>query len=432
MCLLGGWAVHATVDTRYRLATGREYIGSRDIDLGFHFEGGEDAEAVRGSALAGTVRSLGKIGYEGAGHRMVRHYDWDTRRPLTREEAARTPSHNMVRMYVDLMVDNAPPGAREALGFVPVDEKMIGHALVGGLSDEVDGLGARVLLPRPEVLLAAKVSSMPIRPEGHKKWKDIADMYALAWHSGVEIGELRAAVLGPAPQGQLSKALGAIGGEGCGRAAEALGADAGHVRAVLKGFLEGGGRGPAGPPPAPPAGPGEGTGRAKRGGRWPTPYALGYDRFAALVRALGDKAGGGREARLRDIAAAASVGEHNAAMNLSFLASVGVAYEAGAGSYGLTEAGERYAGAHLSGSRVRIKRESRAVVGGSHLRRLADEARANPGMRRGDLLLRIKEYAGQPDGPGAGNMQWPASTGAGTLLRMLGDAGMLPPGGAGA
>ena len=45
-------------------------------------------------------------------------------------------------------------------------------------------------------------------------------------------------------------------------------------------------------------------------------------------------------------------------------------------------------------------------------------------MRTGDLLLRIKEYGGRPDGPGAGNMQWPASTGARTLLRMLGDAGM--------
>ena len=367
---------------------------------------------------------------------MARHYDWDTRRPLTGEEASRTPPHNMVRVCVDLMVDNAPPGAREALGFVPVDEKMIGHALVGGLSDEVDGLGARVLLPRPEVLLAAKISSVRPRAEGHKKWKDIADMYALAWHSGVETGELRAGVLGLAPKGMLAKALGAIGDDGCGRAAEALGAGAGHVRAVLGGFLGGGGaesgRAADSPAAPPPAGPGGGAGRAGVGGKWPTPYALGYDRFSALVRAPGDKAGGGREARLRDIAAAASVGEHNAAINLSFLESVGVARESGRGSYGLTEAGERYAGAHLSGSRGRIKRESRAVVGGSHLRRLADEARANPGMRRGDLLLRIKEYAGRPGGPGAGNMQWPASTGAGTLLRVLGDAGMLPPGGAGA
>ena len=447
VCLLGGWAVHAAVNSEYRLATGRDYIGSRDICLGFHFEGGEDAEAVRSSALAGTVRSLGRIGYEGAGFRMVRHYGRDSRRPLTKEEASSIPLHGMFAMYVDLMVDNVPPGAGDALGFVPAAERMIAHAIVGGRSDEIDEFGARVLLPRPEVLLGAKILSMPRRPDGRRRWKDVADMYALVWHSSTKIGELRPAVAGLVPQGRLSKALGAITGGDYGEAAGALEADAIHVKAVLEGFLGGekagedgtgraGGGGVSrngraagvgwteGDPPVHSAG----GGRKGGGGPWPTPYALGYDKFAALVRALGERAGAGREAELRDIAAAASVGEHNAAMNLSFLESVGVARRSVSGSYGLTEVGARYAGAHTSGRPDRIRKESRAVVRGSHLRQLADEARAGAGMRRGELLRRIKELAGRPDGPGAGNMQWPASTGAGTLLRMLGDAGMLPGG----
>lgn len=442
MCLLGGWAVHATVNSRYRLACGREYIGSRDIDLGFHFEGDEGAEAVRGSALAGTVRSLEGIGYEGAAFRMVKYYARDARRPLSREEASRMPLYDMFAMYVDLMVDRVPPGAKEALGFVPADEPMIGHAMSGGLSDEVDGFGGRALLPRPEVLLASKIVSMPRRQDGHKRWKDIADMYALAWHSGVETGELRAAVLGLLPQGSLPGALGAVGDGDFGQAAAALGADAGHVRAVLSGFLgggEGGGGGggaarpPAGAPAAHEGGGGgrsEGVGGSRGGSAWPTPYALGYGKFTALVRALGERAGDGRDVGLRDVADAARVCDHNAAMNLSFLGSVGVVREVGRGMYGLTEAGRRYAGAHLSGSPARIKKESRAVVMASHLRRLADEARSRQGMRGGELLARIKEYAGRPDGPGAGNMQWPASTGARTLLRVIEDAGMLPEGAA--
>ena len=466
MCLLGGWAVHATVGSRYRLACGREYIGSRDIDLGFHFEGDEGAEAVRGSALAGTVRSLEGIGYEGAAFRMVKYYARDTRRPLSREEASRVPLYDMFAMYVDLMVDNAPPGAKEALGFVPADEPMIGHAMAGGLSDEVDEFGGRALLPRPEVLLASKIVSMPRRQDGHKRWKDIADMYALAWHSGVETGELRAAVLGLLPQGSLAGALGAVGDGDFGQAAAALGADASHVRAVLSGFLvggegggeagspgrtshlpvtrflvggEGGGeaggaaRPPAGAPAAHEGGGGgrsEGGGGSRGGSAWPTPYALGYGKFTALVRALGERAGDGRDVSLRDVADAARVCDHNAAMNLSFLGSVGVVREGERGMYRLTEAGRRYAGAHLSGSPARIKKESRAVVMASHLRRLADEARSRPGMRGGEMLARIKEYAGRPDGPGAGNMQWPASTGARTLLRVIGDAGMLPEGAA--
>lgn len=444
MCLLGGWAVHATVNSRYRLASGREYIGSRDIYLGFHFEGGEDAEAVRGSALAGTVRSLGRIGYEGAAFRMVRYYNRDAQRPLAREEAARMPLYDMFAMYVDLMVDVVPPGAKEALGFVPANEPMIGHAMAGGLSNEVDEFGAHALLPRPEVLLASKVVSMPRRQHGHKRWKDIADMYALAWHSGVETGDLRAAVLGLVPQSRLAGALGAIGGEDYAQAAAALGADAGHVRAVLSGFLEGegavgggGGRGESdggrpgaarGPPEEPAVHARGGYGAAKGGGRdaWPTPYALGYGKFMALVRALGESARDGRAASLRDVADAASVCEHNAAMNLAFLESVGVVREEARRVYRLTETGRRYTGAHLSGRPGPIEKETRSVVRASHLRLLADEARADAGMRHGELLLRIKEYAGRPDGPGAGNMQWPASTGARTLLRVLGDAGMLP------
>lgn len=421
-CLLGGWAVYTTVNSRYRLANGHEYLGSRDIDIGFHFEGGEDANAVRRSALARTIRSLGRIGYEGAAFRMVKYYRKETRRPLTRDEASRVPLYDMFGMYVDLMVDNVPPGAKDALGFVPADEKMIGHALVRDMSDEIDGFGARILLPRPEVLLATKIASMPRRSEDHKRWKDIADMHALVWYAGVEIGDLLQSVTGLVPRPRLSTALGAITDQDCDQVARVLDADAGHVKATLAGFLGGGAEGGSG------GGGGGPVGGGVKGGPWPTPYALGYEKFTAVVRALGEGAAGGRAAGTRGVAAAASVSEHNAAMNLSFLESIGVARAEGRGAYGLTAAGERYAGAHLSGQPDRIRAETRTVVEGSHLRRLADEARARPGMREGDLLLCIKEYGRRPDGPGAGNMQWPASTGARTLLRMLGDAGIMPGG----
>lgn len=239
---MGGWAVHATVDARYRMAKGRGYLGSKDIDLGLHFEGDEGAEAVRGSALARTVRSLEGIGYEGTSFRMAKYYHRDTRRPLTGDEASRVPLYDMFAMYVDLMVDNIPAGAKDALGFVPADEKAIGHALVRGMSDEIDRFGARILLPRPEVLLAAKISSMPRRSEDHKRFKDIADMYALVWYAGVESGDLVQSVAALVPQARLQAALDAISARDYEQAAAALDADAAHVRAVLAGFLGGGGR----------------------------------------------------------------------------------------------------------------------------------------------------------------------------------------------
>lgn len=38
VCLLGGWAVHLHVNPGFRSEHGREYIGSRDIDIGVHID----------------------------------------------------------------------------------------------------------------------------------------------------------------------------------------------------------------------------------------------------------------------------------------------------------------------------------------------------------------------------------------------------------
>ena len=35
-CLMGGLSVYYVVNDRFREVTGRDYLGSRDIDLGFH------------------------------------------------------------------------------------------------------------------------------------------------------------------------------------------------------------------------------------------------------------------------------------------------------------------------------------------------------------------------------------------------------------
>ena len=36
VCILGGWAVFLQVNKNFQKAQGRPYLGSRDIDLGFH------------------------------------------------------------------------------------------------------------------------------------------------------------------------------------------------------------------------------------------------------------------------------------------------------------------------------------------------------------------------------------------------------------
>lgn len=52
VCLLGGWAVYLTVNKRFNEANGRNYLGSRDIDLGFHINPKWPMEELKKSALA--------------------------------------------------------------------------------------------------------------------------------------------------------------------------------------------------------------------------------------------------------------------------------------------------------------------------------------------------------------------------------------------
>ena len=71
-CLLGGWAVYYTVNSRYRAVTGTSYHGSKDIDLGFHLERDATAKSLRESPLAGAIESLKDMGFRSMGVRLFK------------------------------------------------------------------------------------------------------------------------------------------------------------------------------------------------------------------------------------------------------------------------------------------------------------------------------------------------------------------------
>ena len=52
-CLIGGWEVYESINKQYEEDKGRLYIGSKDIDLGFHT--GDDLE---NSAFAKVLKTL--------------------------------------------------------------------------------------------------------------------------------------------------------------------------------------------------------------------------------------------------------------------------------------------------------------------------------------------------------------------------------------
>ncbi len=79
ICILGGWAVFLQVNKKFQQAQGQPYLGSRDIDLGFHFEKNSTLTAMKNSALAKTIHILEKeLGFEFLSFRYLKEIHTET------------------------------------------------------------------------------------------------------------------------------------------------------------------------------------------------------------------------------------------------------------------------------------------------------------------------------------------------------------------
>lgn len=192
LCLLGGWAVYITVNKSFSQSQGRNYVGSRDIDLGFHVDARWSESQLKDSLFATTVGHLEKMGFAPLNFRLVKYFHTETRKELSAQEARATPQHLMFDHYIDPIVDNMHPKTKQVLGFVPIDEPLLSHVFSGGRYSTMNAFGGTFMLPKPEVLLATKINSVPNRDKEHKRVKDVADIYALLWHSDEKLATLRA------------------------------------------------------------------------------------------------------------------------------------------------------------------------------------------------------------------------------------------------
>ncbi|MHA1169736.1 MAG: hypothetical protein ACTSRU_18050 [Candidatus Hodarchaeales archaeon] len=174
--MLGGWAVYLTVNDGYKDLTGREYIGSRDIDLGFHIDENSESKNLRSVIKILTE----ELGFSPLSFRLFKEIDRETGMELDPETARKTPSYNIFPIFVDLIVDNIPNNFRERYGFNPVDEPLLRELFESESKRSiVEFLGKLVWLPSPNVLLATKIKSYPSRDKDHKRIKDMCDITSL-------------------------------------------------------------------------------------------------------------------------------------------------------------------------------------------------------------------------------------------------------------
>ena len=166
LCLLGGWAVYYIVNESFQKATGRNYIGSRDIDLGFHTDKDWNKEQLEKSQFVNSIKTLENIGFRSVSFRLFKDFNIDNDHELTPEESAKLPLYQIFQLYIDPIVDNIHPEIKNLLGFVPIDEPLLSLVFQKNMHTIVPFFGRAIMLPKPHVLLAMKLNSA--RLEGQR------------------------------------------------------------------------------------------------------------------------------------------------------------------------------------------------------------------------------------------------------------------------
>ena len=412
VCLLGGWAVYLTVNARYKESNGTEYLGSKDIDLGFHFSKSQTPASILQSSYAASIKALRQMGFHGRSFRMIQAYHRETGRRLSQDEAKKVRMHNIFDLYVDPIFDHIPDKFHETMGFRPLDEPLLRAVFEDGQCDQIDEFGARFLLPKPAVLLATKFKALPDRDKYHKRHKDIADIYALIWYSGMSPDELRSDVLRYVRFKDMKTALSRITEEEYEKTADALNLPPNMLKdtfGIYIGNLE--------------------SVSMKRteipDSKWLMPYAIGYDAFVKISKSLLQQKADTKAVSVSKICSLTSLSTRLTVTNFKFLKSVGIVVDAAPASYRLTQLGAAYAQAHALNDTKALKQASLEVIKNSHLQLLSDMLDLNKGCSLDKIYAWIKTRGRYPDGSSQGNMHAPESVGARTLLRLFYDAGLI-------
>lgn len=198
-CLLGGWAVHLHVNDGFQHAYGRDYIGSRDVDFGFHIDPDWSPEELLESPIGRSIQRVTDAGYEPLSFRFVRYFDHETGEPLTDAASRELPSHNVFNLYLDFISDTPElEHFRDIFGFTPPADPILHAVFSEGagvpLSEFRDwDIPESIKLADPAVLACMKIRSIPDRDREQKRVKDVADLHALLWYTR-EYSELRDAV----------------------------------------------------------------------------------------------------------------------------------------------------------------------------------------------------------------------------------------------
>ncbi len=182
ICMLGGWAVFFHVNKAYQEENNIPYLGSRDIDLGFHFEENPTDHELINSEFAKATRILEKdLGFEPISFRLRKDLHSETGKEIKENE--HVPAHFRFNMFIDPIIDRIPKNFTKILKFHPIDEPLLQFAFEQEkYRSNKQTLHKKLLLPSVSLMVAMKIKALPNRGKQHKRVKDICDLFALIWY----------------------------------------------------------------------------------------------------------------------------------------------------------------------------------------------------------------------------------------------------------
>lgn len=234
-CLLGGWAVHIHVDKGFQDAYGRGYIGSRDIDIGFHIDPAWSEVDLPDTPIGRSLRNLEELGYVPLSFRLVRYFNRETGDIITEEESRQLPPHQVFQLFLDVIPDTEDLDRfHEVFGFRPPAEPLLRHAIEEGAAEPLTkyrswDMPDTMLIADPDLLAAMKIRSIPHRDKFQKRVKDIADLHAILWYIA-EYQEMQRSVLGRVSNEDLDRMDSHLDEQGYEDTANLLGVDLELVR----------------------------------------------------------------------------------------------------------------------------------------------------------------------------------------------------------
>jgi len=231
VCLCGGWAVYFTVNDFFRKQKDSNYIGSQDIDIGFYIAPMISKSEFASTDLKRALTILESDGFEKEGFRYRKEILPGRSRVETRQ----------FTLFVDILVNSYPPSINDIYPDYFIEVPLIEDVFADRENRVViSEVSPDLFMPSRSILTSMKILSLPSGGrEGHKRIKDLCDIYSLLWFSDRSVHENVNGIIGSIDNGAIDRLRDSIDKRLIKDCEMYLGEEAGSMDTVLGILFEG-------------------------------------------------------------------------------------------------------------------------------------------------------------------------------------------------